>query len=575
MAEIRCVICNRVNDSEEQRCWYCQAFLHKHQVAQPPKTGETKDGSAEVPVAPGARVEHPAAASQPEEVIPEWLERIRALKRREMGIAEESTPPFIEAEVTPTETASESSPPTESKVVNLEPASSEEAQISPEIPESPMEEEFQRVEETPAESAVREEPAQDQAFLVDDLPDWLAEVDTLPDQPPETEAVVEEAKPVEGAALEAGFLPAWLQAIKPVEIHGKGRRHESGSVDRPSTREAITGGDNSSPVDGQGSEEHTPAIPGELRISASQARNAELFSRLLAPTSTPVAASAAATKKTGGSRLVRGLVMALLFLSALVPLFDRDGSGVQPVLFAPEVVDAYLVMRAVPGTKPALVISQFEPGLAGEMRMVMRPIFEDLLERGVPLVAASTTATGYAVLEQEVAEISATAPATSFVNLGYLPGGSIGMLSLIADPRQSLPLTTDLKPAWESEMMSAVTRLDDFGVLLLVTDNAEISRTWIEQVASTKAALPVIVLSSAQIAPLVQPYYASGQVDGYIAGISGSLAYSKISQKPAAVAQLYGSYQLTLLLAAAVILIGGIVNLILGAGPASKPGVKS
>ena len=125
MAEIRCVICNRVNDSEAQRCWYCQAFLHKPQVAQPPKTGEAKDGSAEVPVAPGARVEHPAAASQPEEVIPEWLERIRALKRREMGIAEESTPPFIEAEVTPTETASESSPPTESKVVNLEPASSE------------------------------------------------------------------------------------------------------------------------------------------------------------------------------------------------------------------------------------------------------------------------------------------------------------------------------------------------------------------------------------------------------------------------------------------------------------------
>jgi len=149
------------------------------------------------------------------------------------------------------------------------------------------------------------------------------------------------------------------------------------------------------------------------------------------------------------------------------------------------------------------------------------------------------------------------------VNLGYLPGGTIGLLSLVSDLQQTLPFSTELTPAWELPAIDNVNTLSEFSAVLILTDNPEIARAWVEQAGRAVSPPPLLAVVSAQAAPLVQPYYDSGQIKGYIAGISGALTYELIRQVPGKASSTYSSYQLAILTAALLVFIGGMVTLIL------------
>ena len=609
MADIRCIVCNRVNDSNDERCWYCQSILPKPLEIPGSKKSATHAGDADEPVVASLDSLHSAesgAAEPPQEVVPEWLARIRALKRQEMGIEEPITPPFVPEEQNAEETPDEFAVPIDEvrkydldqalvapvldashdsetpavAVLRGEDDEIKEGGIQTEsLAASDAEEETRGTkDESPLELETNsaDKPGLQETLFVDDLPDWLtAEVDANSNQLDDTRPEEMQMPSAGDATLEPGHLPAWLQAIKPRVLTGKPRRlSRIGDGDSTSRQAAAGGEDLLDTLHAPVSEILQPGVPGGIKISEAQARNVELFSNLLSPQGSPVQKQSVGAIKGARRPLVRSLVIILLLLSVLVPLFDPDGSGVQPVLFPAEVVDTFLVLQGMPDAKPVLVVSQFEPGLAGELRLVIRPVLEDLVSRSVPLVVVSTNPTSYAILQDEFAKIALDGFSAETVNLGYLPGGTIGMISLVDDLRQALPLTTDLMPAWESEFTRNVDSLEDFGALLLVTDNAETSRGWIEQTGTSAATPPVIVLSSAQIAPMLQPYYASRQIDGFVAGINNSLVYGKIRQKPVSAVQLFGSFQLALLVSALIILIGGIANLIFSPAPPSKQGVK-
>jgi len=61
---------------------------------------------------------------------------------------------------------------------------------------------------------------------------------------------------------------------------------------------------------------------------------------------------------------------------------------------------------------------------------------------------------------------------------------------------------------------------------------------------------------------MLQPYYASGQVNAVVAGISGGSAYEQIMNLQGNSSFFFGSYQVLNLLVLAILLIGGIVSLV-------------
>jgi hypothetical protein len=257
----------------------------------------------------------------------------------------------------------------------------------------------------------------------------------------------------------------------------------------------------------------------------------------------------------------------LILLAVILPFFSRSFSGIIPVLYSSEVVDSLNLLQELPVDKPVLVAAHFEASLAGELSWTAQPVLEHLVSRGIPMALTSTNVIGFAILEEQVrqaaGENSGYVLEEKVVDLGYLPGGTIGLTSLVSDPLTALPFTTDLKPSREQSVIENVDSLSDFGALILLTDSPEIARSWVEQAGRADSPPPMIAVVSAQAAPLLQPYYDSGQINGYIAGLNGAVSYELLRSVPGQASTTFGSYQVTLLLVALIIFVGGAASLII------------
>jgi hypothetical protein len=194
----------------------------------------------------------------------------------------------------------------------------------------------------------------------------------------------------------------------------------------------------------------------------------------------------------------------------------------------------------------------------------------------ISMTVISTNAIGYAVLEEEIRDSSLTESGylveDQVVNLGYLPGGTLGILSLTRNLHQALPFTTSIQPAWDKPVLQGINHLSDFGAVIIFTDNADIVKTWVEQAGTSLNVPPILAVVSAQAAPMTQPYYDSGQIKGFVTGMNGSQAYEQIMQRPYSSTLAFGSFQLTLLVTALIVFLGGAVSLVLSSGTGMKKG---
>lgn len=167
------------------------------------------------------------------------------------------------------------------------------------------------------------------------------------------------------------------------------------------------------------------------------------------------------------------------------------------------------------------------------------------------------------MLDQAVRLAEDYPPQTKMVNLGYLPGGTVALSAFVRDPVTVAPYTADLAPAWELPALANVRSLADFSAILIVTDNPENVRAWVEQSGRVSAAPPLLVVSSAQAAPIIQPYYDSFQVAGYLSGAGGAATYQLLRQVAGNASNHYNAYQFVLLATALLVVLGGMLALIL------------
>jgi len=82
--EITCSECGRPNLPEAEKCWYCQTPLRTQEENSDTEPGEDLDVSAEMHEANEMH-----SGEKPDEDIPEWLKRIRELKKADQPEEEE------------------------------------------------------------------------------------------------------------------------------------------------------------------------------------------------------------------------------------------------------------------------------------------------------------------------------------------------------------------------------------------------------------------------------------------------------------------------------------------------------
>ena len=194
-------------------------------------------------------------------------------------------------------------------------------------------------------------------------------------------------------------------------------------------------------------------------------------------------------------------------------------------------------------------------------------VVDHIMLKGAYLTLVSTSPTGPALAENFFRTTQWAHNYTSgiqYINLGYIPGGASGLLGFAQIPQRITPLAFDGLEAWKTMPLSRISTLSDFEMVVIITDNPDIARTWIEQVQPALPSTPMIAVASAQAEPILRPYSGGQdpQLDGLVGGITGGAAYEQVTGKTHLARQYWDALNYGLLTAAAAILIGGLVNLV-------------
>jgi len=223
-------------------------------------------------------------------------------------------------------------------------------------------------------------------------------------------------------------------------------------------------------------------------------------------------------------------------------------------------------VNKLPAGKPVLLAVDYEAGLSGEMVASSESMVAQLISKQTPLVTISTIPAGPILADQLLSSaLQVSGQPASYlkdytVNLGYLAGGMTSLQEFAKRPQQAAPYALDstntgLSP-WGGSVLQGVNSIQDFASVIVLTDNAEVGRAWIEQLQPNLGIVPMMMVVSAQSAPIIQPYFGSRQVQGLISGLPGSMAYEQMRQVPGKANSYWGAFQAGLSMAVAFIALG-------------------
>jgi hypothetical protein len=383
--------------------------------------------------------------------------------------------------------------------------------------------------------------------LFTEMPDWLSNV---------TESSSSRSSVTNPESIAPGELPSWVQAMRPVDSTPSRPVMSSSSQSSDQTLEsrgALAGLQGVLPsVPGYAPTSKPKAYSIKLQASDEQQAHAALLEQILAAETEPVPIASFSALRT--SRTLRWILAAVLLAVLTVASFAQTRIFSLPTDVPYEIGSAWQVVQSIPEGAPVLVAFDYEPARVGEMEAIAAPLFN--LMKNPALTFLSTNETG-ALLADRFASGPMTSlnngGGLSYSNLGYLPGGQMGIRAFAEFPSAAMP------------QLTGISSFSQFSAFILITDNADDARAWIEQTASARGAIPFVVISSAQAAPMIHPYFESQQINGLVGGLYGSAVLEANNPGGPGTARAYwDSFSLGMLLAMVLILGGGLLNLGLG-----------
>ena len=404
------------------------------------------------------------------------------------------------------------------------------------------------------------------ALFAVDMPDWLSDAGAQESEGPALETPAEEA----ADSLRPAELPSWVQAMRPVE-------------DVISETEGGTTADQ--PVEEQGPlaglRGVLPAVPGvgptskpeaysiKLQASEDQQTSAAMLEQMLAAEvhPKPIATQPVALPQ----RFLRWIIAIALLLVTGGSVFS--GMQINPIPSGvPPATKAFLedyVQGSLPADAPVLLIFDYDAALAGELEAAAAPLIDYMILQKAPrlsLISSNPTGPGLAEkfmsLENTQAFLYYQA-GQQFINLGYLPGGAAGVLAFAEDPVTTKPVSIDGENAWETPVLRGVSSLSDFATIILLTDNVDNARIWIEQTETARGPAHFLVVSSAQSGPMILPYHQSGQVDVMLTGLDGGAPIEQFNGgRPGTARRYWDAYGMGLLAALVIISFGSLWSLL-------------
>jgi hypothetical protein len=326
-----------------------------------------------------------------------------------------------------------------------------------------------------------------------------------------------------------------------------------------------------------------PAVPGvgpssvpkaysiKLRASEDQQSGASMLEQMLATEINPKPITTQPIMLA--QRFLRWIIAVVLLVVVGGLVFTGTQMNFVPLNVSPD-IKAFLddfVQGSLPTEAPVLMIFDYNAALAGELESAAAPLVDYMVLQKAPrlsLISSTPTGPGLAEhfmsLENTQASIYYRA-GEQFINLGYLPGGAAGVLAFAVDPVMTKTTSINGENAWETPVLQGVSHLSDFAAIILLTDDVETARIWIEQTETARKDARFLVISSAQSGPMILPYLQSGQVDAVITGLDGGAPIEQFNgSRPGTARRYWDAYGFGLLVALVMIAFGSLWSLVSG-----------
>ncbi|HHE72885.1 MAG TPA: hypothetical protein ENL34_11465 [Chloroflexi bacterium] len=483
-----------------------------------PTLDETGPPEEIFPVAAGPTVFSEAEA-------PDWLADLEKVEPSEPEVTPVETPAPQESTPEPaTHEPPEVEPLTEEDLPDWVKALAESEETAPSLPPSVEEPEVAVPQEsTPVFTmeGLAEEGFATPSEGVEALPEWLQELgeprsaqETTTGEAPPTAQLpswLESVMPPgvateyaraggtvfvseEGGDLFQAEMPPWLEELRDEE---EGPRTEPAASLGPSELEGPLEGlrgtlPSLSLVD-------APSEPSlsmsRLQISEAAVAQAQLWQQLLErPRGSKQTVAHAVTSRSRTDRGLKVIVALVLILSILV------GGTWVPEVMAP--LPAHRVppgvaalAQAVTALQPGdtvIVATDFDAAYADEMALMAHALLEELAQREIVVIHASTLPEGLGLGGALLREAGLGPNADRSY---YLPGNANGIAEFLARPETGKAMH-----------------------LFLLTSQPQRLRWWVEQRQATGGKIPMSVLLSASAAPVSQPYLQASTVTGWMVG---------------------------------------------------------
>ncbi len=407
-------------------------------------------------------------------------------------------------------------------------------------------------------------------FTEDDLEDdelfdakELSSIITTED---ESEEEVEDLAPTD--------LPDWLQAMRPVEAT------ESGGPDATERGVTVSSG----PLAGLrgvllaepeiAKIKKPPTFSAKLEVSKEQQAHIKILEELLATEGK--ADPIPSTPTVSSQRVLRWVIgLILILVIAFAVISSGQGAASAQADIPMEVQNSYALIDALAPGDPVLISCDYEPGMAGEMEVISSALMDHLMAKEAHLTLVSTSPTGPGLashLLDRFKQDHSYASGHQYINLGYIPGGASGLLGFAKLPQRITPISYDGLNAWSAPPLAKINTLADFKLVIIISDNPDIARAWIEQVQPRLQGTPFLVVASAQAEPILRPYYGeeNAQVQGLVSGIPGAVSYEQKSNKPVWASAYQEALSLGLMTAVGAIALGGLINIMMAISRANS-----
>ena len=407
-------------------------------------------------------------------------------------------------------------------------------------------------------------------FKLDDLPDWLEHVNLEDKEVAPFQSIEEEeiSDASDEPDIAKGNLPEWLKAIRPVEAV---------SPEPPKQKSQRTI-EQSGPLAGfrglLSSENVTktysapPAYSASINVTDKQKAHLKILEEIIFPT---LQTNAAKKKpKSFLHQLETYLIPIFLLLIVIYSSFIDHSDITFPQNLPPEAVrfhtlaTGYLNRNQLPSH--VLVIFETDASSYPEMNLISKAFFENLFINNHWVTSISTNPNGVLVSEKILSNVHLKVPSYNFeernTNLGYLPGYGLGIQSFLVNPRETSPGNDFNINVWNKAPLSEINSIKDFDMIVLLTDNSENAKLWIEQINLLVDDADLLLISTTKASPLIQPYLRTNQVDGMVSGMMGGLAFNFLSQNETNdLGRYWAINQLIAMLFVFFLMAGGVISI--------------